>query len=171
MKSEFDLQNFGMRAVSSLWIFFFFQSWPLFRRRLASLRGRLYKRGIFRRVFLKVDERESGELFGELFWNDVAYFFLMINFCNLSVERRRNGNDIFYLRNCCRTQIFLRFQLRLFRDGGNEFFPEFSFFSVDDACVDRTDRSLSSFRREKCNFKSMSRFAVVEFEEIDATFS
>ena len=42
----------GMRIVSSLWIFFF-QSWPLFRRRLASLGGRLYKQGIFRRVFLK----------------------------------------------------------------------------------------------------------------------
>ena len=50
-------------------------------------------------------------------------------------------------------------------------FPEFSFFFVDDACVNRTDRSLSSFRGKKCNFKSMSRFAVVEFEEIDATFS
>jgi len=51
-------------------------------------------------------------------------------------------------------------------------FPEFSFFFEADACVNWTDRSLSSFFGEKkCNFKSMSRFAVVEFEEIDATFS
>ena len=27
------------------------------------------------------------------------------------------------------------------------------------------------FGEKKCNFKSVSRFAVVEFEEIDATFS
>jgi len=27
------------------------------------------------------------------------------------------------------------------------------------------------FGEKKCNFKSMSHFAVVEFEEIDATFS
>lgn len=52
-------------------------------------------------------------------------------------------------------------------------FPEFSFFFEADACVNWTDRSLSSFRRrkKKCSFKSMLRFAVVEFEEIDATFS
>ena len=50
-------------------------------------------------------------------------------------------------------------------------FPEFSFFFEADACVNWTDRSLSSFSEKKCNFKSMSRFAVVEFEEIDATFS
>jgi len=50
-------------------------------------------------------------------------------------------------------------------------FPEFSFFFEADACVNWTDRSLSSFsEKKKCNFKSMSRFAVVEFEEIDATF-
>ena len=50
-------------------------------------------------------------------------------------------------------------------------FPEFSFFFADDACGNRTDRSLSSFPEKKCNFRSVSRFAVVEFEEIDATFS
>ena len=44
--------------------------------------------------------------------------------------------------------------------------------SKADACVNWTDRSLSSFFGEKkCKFKSMLRFAVVEFEEIDATFS
>ena len=44
--------------------------------------------------------------------------------------------------------------------------------SKADACVNWTDRSLSSFsEKKKCNFESMSRFAVVEFEEIDATFS
>ena len=48
-------------------------------------------------------------------------------------------------------------------------FPEFSFRSW--SRVNWADRSLSSFREKKCNFKSMSRFAVVEFEEIDATFS
>ncbi len=52
--------------------------------------------------FFKVDERESGELFEELFWNDVAYFFMMnINILLLGpFERRRNGNDIFSLQNC-----------------------------------------------------------------------
>ena len=50
-------------------------------------------------------------------------------------------------------------------------FPEFSFFprltlvSIEQIAV------LVVFRRKKCNFKSMSHFAVVEFEEIDATFS
>ena len=94
----------GMRIVSSLWIFFF-QSWPLFRRRLASRRQTLQAGHFFSRSLLKVDERESGELFGELFWNDVAYFFPMINFCNLIVERRRNGNDIFYLRKRWRSRV------------------------------------------------------------------
>ena len=168
MKSEFDLQNLGCESYlrcgssSSKAGLYFVEGW--------LLGGRLYKQGIFLRSLPKVDEREIGELFGELFWNDVAYFFPMINFCNLIVERRRNGNDIFYLRNCCRSQIFLRSHLRLFRDGGNEFFRNFLLLEAD-ACVNWTDRSLSSFRRKKCNFKSMLRFAVVEFEEIGATFS
>jgi hypothetical protein len=66
----------------------------------------------------------------------------------LIVERRRNGNDIFYLRNCCRSQIFLRSHLRLFRDGGNEFFRNFLLLEAD-ACVNWTDRSLSSFSEKK----------------------
>jgi len=51
------------------------------------------------------------------------------------------------------------------------FFRNFLLLEAD-ACVNWTDRSLSSFsEKKKCKFKSMLRFAVVEFEEIDATFS
>ena len=50
-------------------------------------------------------------------------------------------------------------------------FPEFSFFprltlvSIEQIAV------LVVFGEKKCNFKSMSRFAVVEFEDIDVMFS
>ena len=161
-----------MRVVSLLWIFFF-QSWPLFHKESASWWQALQAGQFFLRSLLKVDERWSGELFEELFWNDVAYFFPMnINFCNLSVERRRNGNDIFYLQKLLPKSNFPSFSTLLFRDGGNivGVFRNFLLFEAD-ACVNWTDRSLSSFSEKKCNFKSMSRFAVVEFEDIDVTFS
>ena len=115
------------------------------------LGGRLYKQGnFFLRSLLKVDERESGELFEELFWNDVAYFFPMINFCNLIVERRRNGNDIFCLRKLLPESNFPSFSTLLFRDGGNivGVFRNFLLFEAD-ACVNWTDRSLSSFSERK----------------------
>ena len=49
-------------------------------------------------------------------------------------------------------------------------FPEFSFFSKLTLVSIEQIAVLVVFRRKKCSFKSMSRFAVVEFEEIDATF-
>ena len=125
----------------------------------------------FRRNLLKVDERESGELFEELFWNDVAYFFPMnINFCNLIFERRRNGNDIFSLQNRCRGQIFLRSQRCFSRT--EETLLSFSgifFFEAEAVSIEQI-AVLVVFSEKKCNFKSMSRFAVVEFEDIGVTF-
>jgi hypothetical protein len=65
VKSEFDLQNLGCESYlrcgssSSKAGLYFVEGW--------LLGGRLYKQGIFSRSLLKVDERESGELFGELF--------------------------------------------------------------------------------------------------------
>ncbi len=50
-------------------------------------------------------------------------------------------------------------------------FPEFSFFSKLTLVSIEQIAVLVVFGEKKCNFKSMSRFAVVEFEEIDATFS
>ncbi len=169
VKSEFDLQNLGCKSclrcesTSKAGLYFV-------RSRL--LGGRLYKQGNF---FLKVDERESGELFEELFWNDVAYFFPMnINFCNLIFfERSRNGNDIFLSSKLLPKSKYPSFSTLLFRDGGNivGFFWNFLFFRSW-SCVNWTDRSLSSFsEKKKCGFKSMLRFAVVEFEDIDVTFS
>lgn len=49
-------------------------------------------------------------------------------------------------------------------------FPEFSLLEVEVASIEQI-AVLVVFGEKKCNFKSMSRFAVVEFEEIDATFS
>ncbi len=161
-----------MRIVSLLWIFFF-QSWPLFRRRLAPWRQTLQAGHFSRSLLLQSTNARAVNCSGELFWNDVTYFFPMnINFCNLSVERRRNGNDIFYLRNCWRSRIILRSQHWLFRNGGNEFFRNFLLLEAD-ACVNWTDRSLSSFFSEKKNVTSnrCCAFAVVEFEDIDVTFS
>ena len=49
-------------------------------------------------------------------------------------------------------------------------FPEFSLLEVEIASIEQI-AVLVVFGEKKCSFKSMSRFAVVEFEEIDATFS
>ena len=49
-------------------------------------------------------------------------------------------------------------------------FPEFSLLEVEVASIEQI-AVLVVFGEKKCSFKSMSRFAVVEFEEIDATFS
>ena len=51
------------------------------------------------------------------------------------------------------------------------FFPEFSFFPKLTLVSIERIAVLVVFGEKKCSFKSMSRFAVVEFEEIDATFS
>ena len=105
VKSEFDLQNLGcescLRCESSSKA-----GLKVFVKNRVFFVADSTSGVIVRRSLLKVDERESGELFGELFWNDVAYFFPMINFCNLSIERRRNGNDIFCLRNCWRSRVY-----------------------------------------------------------------
>ena len=45
------------------------------------------------------------------------------------------------------------------------FFSKLTLVSIEQIAV------LVVFGEKKCNFKSMLRFAVVEFEEIDATFS
>jgi hypothetical protein len=45
------------------------------------------------------------------------------------------------------------------------FFSMLTLVSIEQIAV------LVVFGEKKCNFKSMLRFAVVEFEEIDATFS
>ena len=50
-------------------------------------------------------------------------------------------------------------------------FPEFSFFSKLTLVSIEQIAVLVVFGEKKCNFKSMLRFAVVEFEEIGATFS
>ena len=60
---------------------------------------------------------------------------------------------------------------RLFRDGGNEIFSGIFFFSKLTLVSIEQIAVLVVFGEKKCNFKSMLRFAVVEFEEIDATFS
>ena len=65
MKSEFDLQNLGCEAYlrcgssSSKAGLYFVEGWLLRRQTLQA--------GHFSKGLLKVDERESGELFGELF--------------------------------------------------------------------------------------------------------
>ncbi len=95
-----------------------------------------------------------------------------INFCNLIFERRRNGNDIFYLQKPLPKSNFPSFSTLLFQDGGNivgvfrNFLPEAEAVSIEQIAV------LVVFSgKKKCSFKSMSRFAVVEFEDIDVTFS
>jgi hypothetical protein len=64
------------------------------------------------------------------------------------------------------------FSTLLFQDGGNivGVFPGFSFLEAEVVSIEQI-AVLVVFGEKKCNFKSMSRFAVVEFEEIDATFS
>jgi hypothetical protein len=94
-----------------------------------------------------------------------------INFCNLIFERRRNGNDIFSLQKLLPKLNLLSFSTLLFRDGGNivgvfrNFLFEAEAVSIEQIAV------LVVFRGKKCSFKSMSRFAVVEFEDIDVTSS
>ena len=65
MKSEFDLQNLGceayLRCGSSP-----SKAGLYFRRRLASRRQTLQAGHFSEESSFKVDERESGELFGEL---------------------------------------------------------------------------------------------------------
>ena len=50
-------------------------------------------------------------------------------------------------------------------------FPEFSSFSKLTLVSIEQIAVLVVFGEKKCDFKSVSRFAVVEFEEIDTTFS
>ncbi len=92
---------------------------------------------------------------------------------DLSFEGRRNGNDIFSLQKLSLPKSNLpSFSTLLFQDGGNivGVFRNFPFEA--EAVSIEHDRSLSSFgEKKKCNFKLMSRFAVVEFEDIDVTFS
>ena len=49
-------------------------------------------------------------------------------------------------------------------------FPEFSLLEAEVVSIEQI-AVLVVLGEKKCSFKSMSRFAVVEFEEIDATFS
>ncbi len=137
VKSEFDLQNLGcklcLRCESSS------SKAGLYFVKSRLLGGRLYKQG----NFLKVDERESGELFEELFWSDVAYFFPMnINFCNLIFERRRNGNDIFLSSNLF-AEVKFSFILNVAFPGWRKhcwsfFFLEFSFSQLKPCQLNRS---------------------------------
>ncbi len=88
-------------------------------------------------------------------------------------EGRRNGNDIFSLQKLsCRNQIFLRFQRCFSRTEETLLKMNFQNFLFEAEAVSIEQIAVLVFlEKEKCRFKLMSRFAVVEFEDIDVTFS
>jgi len=67
------------------------------------------------------------------------------------------------MRNFLKTLLAVIFGNIIFF--GIFFFSKLTLVSIEQIAV------LVVFGEKKCNFKSMLRFAVVEFEEIDATFS
>ncbi len=123
---------------------------------------------IIRRSLLKVDERESGELFEELLWNDVACFFpmniniLLLGFFLKGVEMETT----FSLFKNCLAEIKSSFVLNIaFPGRRKQCWRRISRVSLEAEAVSIEQIAvLVFFGEKKCNFKSVSRFAVIEFE-------